>query len=377
MQHTISQSLIADTLVAKSVPRKFLRRNTLSVSVIEMWQESLNVFMNHAVPILIWAFLAFAFSILVSSIATSVMSYAYYNNPSSSTINLSNFRNLSFMTWVIQGGIGLLLMGLGRAAISWISIQDPDHVKVSFFEASIAALRRWHVLVFGGLFVGILGTIATLGLMLLLREFRLDESNITNTRTMSDPIALFRGLYLRMLHTFIPPLDSPFREVISYVRWAIRQPQSGLPMFSFAATTPDTVSPSMWAMGIAGGVGLLLVDVIFRLRFISAVNSASMRPWAGLGESVGIAIRNFGQLFAHLYLFRVFAVLFWALFYIIPFLIVQFTIVPYLFSRINSFWVYNIANNIFSAAGSLVMMLVMLLGVIYESRLYLRFKTAA
>ncbi|MCW1969917.1 MAG: hypothetical protein KIH69_017525 [Anaerolineae bacterium] len=355
-----------------------LRRRTqrLRVSIRELLGETLAIFLAHAGPILWAAFLGFALCVVAGTISGAVLSYAYYNNTNTSTLNLNNFRNVSLTTWVVQGGIGMFLMGLARGAIAWIATQNEEMQRITLFEATLAALRRWHMILFSGLIYSVLITLGTLGLMFLLRELRLDESNIGQTRNVSDPALLFRGFYVRVLNFVFPAPDSPFREIIAYVRWLVRQTPNSIPIFN-ASAPAATISPTTWAVGIGCGVGMILFDLLLRLRVVAAMNAQSLHMWAGLGESIRLAIRHFGQLFWHFAVLRILTTLAWAMFFILPTIISQATLFPFLFSRVNSFWIYTAGSNLMIAAGAFIAMIFTAFTLVYEGRFYLRLKAAS
>lgn len=375
MQTVMPQPLVVNTATASPRSLKLHRSQRLKVSVREIVSETLTVFITHASSILWFAFIGFALCIVLGAVAGAALSYAYYNNTNSSTLNLNNFRNVSLTTWVVQGGVGMFLMGLARGAMSWMATQNEENIKVTFFEACLATLRRWHVLLFNGLIYSLIMTVGTLGLMMLLRELRLDESNIGQTRAVTDPGLLFRGFYVRVLNFVFPIPDSPFREIIAYIRWVIRQTPNNFAIFN--TSPPNTaVSVNMWILGVGSAFSLILGDLFLRLRAITAMNATKLTLWAGLGESLRLAWQHFGQLLWHTTFIRIITTLAWALFYIIPTVIVQATLFPFLFNRVNSFWIYTVGSNLMASAGALIMMLFVAFSIIYEGRLYLRLKNS-
>jgi hypothetical protein len=360
--------------VARRAARVAQKSETVP-SVGLVWRESLRVFADHSGAILMTAFVGFALPLLIGAVVSSAITYDYYANLRN-TNSAFSIQYASYAQWITQGVIGLLTVGFARGVLTWVGLNAGGDTPVNLRGAFGASLRRWSGLLLNLLVAGIFAVVCALGVTMMLRDLRLDTTNV-NGRFGADLFQMWRAFYIRVLNAVVPTPDSPFNELLQYARLLLRtqfQVQSGVPIS--ARTVPQIAVT--WAFGISGLVLMVLAETFLRFRNVCTMACPRTRnPLIGLTRSAKLGWRYFGRLTLHIALLRFVFFVVTAIFITFPLTLAQSALFPNLFRLLGgASWVYSISNVLLTAAAAPILMLFTAFALIYDARLY-RHLTAA
>ena len=331
----------------------------------ELWRASMHTLGAHSAPILACALLGLVGAQLLGALANALMTFDVYFRSSGVYIaNTSTF----FVQLLIQAGLGTFAAALARGAISWMALQHANGQSVPLSAALSRSAARWPVLLVGTLVYGTLATLGIAGLTLFLRELRLDLTNVG--RVVIDIDGITRVLSIRMVNGFVPDPGSPFSEIVSYARYALRRSGANNYWLFTYRQNLDDVSLRLWLIAISSLAPLIAGSTLMRLRAAAIMSAAQPNQLAALYEGMRLGVQHFGYIFRHGLLLWLASSALNALFVAAPQVLSQFLLVPALARSTNNLWPYPVSTLLFALAASLVSMVLMAFAAVYDAHLY-------
>jgi hypothetical protein len=332
-------------------------------SAVSLWRETLLAFNTHAAPILAYALFGLVGANLIGAIfSTALLLNAYFINGA-----YTPYTNILYPQLLIQGILGSFMYTFARGAITWIALQGQGHhgQRPGARDAFRATARRLPVLLAQSLLYGALITAGTLGLTLLLRELRLDVSNIG--RVNGDLGDMSRAAAIRGLGGLLPDPGAPFSEIYSFTRYTL----SRTAFYTWYLNLPATLSApaGLWLAGISGALLIVTVETLARLRVVMAMRDSGPGRLAGLADSARAGWRHFGFITAQVWLLRFLTLGVGGIFTVAPMTFLQSIFVPTFARVVGSFWPYPFSTILFALGATMVNMLLLAFATVFDTRI--------
>ena len=347
--------------------RRLERRST---SVTSLWHESMRVLAAHSGPVFVLALVGFAGAGIIGQLANSALTFDGYVRTGS---YFSAFFNNLQVQYLAQAIFGTFALAFARGALTWIALRHETGERITLGAACRAALARWPALLLSSVVYGVLVLAGIAGLSLLLRELRVDLSNLG--RIGSDYGGISYAVKVRAIGALIPDPGSPFSELLNYVRILIRRSSVAYTWFAFRYV--ESTASSVWLIGLAGVAWIILVDTLLRMRSAAVMNPDQGSFLRAMIDSVRMGACHFGPVFAHAWLVRGVIFIVSVLFVITPMTIAQGLIVTFLVRTAGSFWPYPASQLVFAVGSSLVLMVFAAFSAVYDARQYLAIRAQA
>ena len=340
-------------------------------------QTTISVFAHHPMPVFACAMLLFAGAGVLSSliyaalVGQAVMQAVWNTNTSSQIYNVQ---------LLVQATIGTFTLLLGRGALTWIALNASpsfETTAISFRAALREALRRWQPLLISSVLYGVLISLGTFGLTVLLRELRLDVSNARWLR--GDLDSVLNWTLVRSIGALLPDPGAPFAESIAAAKYNLaRTSSSGYFGFDYYSRfSSHDASPGLWLLGAGSALFLIACDVVLCLRtaaIVASVNS-QQTPTAWLPVTLRLGLRHFGQLLVWRWVLRLTTALLVTLTLVLLPALHQMTVMNQVRQAIGTgYWPYYIAQAGYGFVGALVGSVLIAFSVVFEARAFLALK---
>ncbi|MCL5996094.1 MAG: hypothetical protein M1546_08560 [Chloroflexi bacterium] len=363
----------------RALPGKRRTAAPARLNPLLLWRETIRVFGAHFGSILVYA----CFGLVGANLVGVVVSTVLLTNAYLIVGGYTAYANILYPQLLIQAVIGLFTFSFARGAITWIVMRGaarpddsadsgrPGTRAISAGASSVGAafrvtLRRWPALLAGSLVYGAILTLCTVGLTLLLRDLRLDVTNVGRVNSDVDDMA--RAIAIRALSGIIPDPGSPFSELQAYVRYTLSR--SAYYSWYLYRNMASNAPMPLWLVGLVSVALMVAAETLLRLRAVMAMRAEGPGPLAGLLDSMRMGWRHFGFIAAQVWLLRLGMLAAGVLFTIIPITFVQSIFVPVFARQAGSFWPYPGSMTLFALGSALVGMVLLAFSVVYDTCLY-------
>lgn len=259
-----------------------------ALSFVQALQATIGVFARHPAPVLACAIACFAGAGIIGSLVYGAIigeTVLRTGTHTGSTVRAYNTQML------VQAMIGAFAALLGRGAISWIALQDHAGKPVMLRLAMRETLRRWQPLLLSTLIYGAIVTLGLVGLMALLRELRLDVSNVRSAR--GDLNTVLNWAATRAIAVLPPDAGSPFNEWFSALRYNLARAASGAYFgFDLSGYPTFSVTPLVALVALVGAASvalLFVVDVLLCMRTAACFAAHGALGWLRASLDAGSA----------------------------------------------------------------------------------------
>ncbi len=340
-------------------------------TLMDVLDRTIGVFARCPVSMLACALLCFGFPVLAG-----VLVYA--------GLNISVFtKNGNFFTAApviygvqlqVQAILGAVTFLLGRGAIACrvlqvnkqVSVLDADHKTLVSLRAGLTHARQhWRPLLFGTLLHGVLISLALAGLVLLLRELRLDVSNYRYLR--ADANSVLNMSLVRAITHMPPDPGAPFTEMYAAARYQLSRQSNAY----YAWVNLRDLSPRTWIFGVAGAIMLVIIETMLCVR--NAVIMQSHQPNASgwLRQTVMLSWRHFGKILIERWSMRILMAVLLGMFVTLPMALHQSVFVTALIREVRAYWPYALYTSLYALVTALFGMLVFAFNTAFDAQLYL------
>jgi len=337
-------------------------------SFVATLQSTVRVFEHHPLTILACAVLLFASAGLIGSLLYGALIGEVVLRTGSHSGAVVGIYNMQML---VQAVVGTCTYFLGRGAMTWIALHADDGTPINLRTALHETLRRWQPLLASTVFYGVLITLGTIGLTVLLRELRLDVSNARWLR--GDIDSVLNWTTVRAIGLLPPDAGPPFSEWLSTTKYNLARTSSasyyGFDYFS--RYDPDSASRSTWIAGFIWMALLVLCEVMLCMRTVAvfASNSTSAMSW--LAWSLRMGGRHFGRVLVWRWLLRLATALLIVTTLILLPALHQVVVMGNVRQALGTgFWPYHIAQSAYGIASAFVGGLLVAFGVAFEARMY-------
>jgi hypothetical protein len=324
-----------------------------------LWRESLHVMGASFGPILFYAFFGLIGANLVGLVVGTLLLADVYGQ----TGTFFAYSNLQYPQLAVQGMVGVFTFVFARGAITWIAMYGEGIRKA--YGATVA---RWPALLGQSLLYGTLITLGLVGVILLLRELRIDTSNVG--RVSLNPNDMTRAVAIRALGSILPDAGSPFTEMLNYFRNGVPGARQSYASLYWRYDVPN-ISPGQWLVGAGGLLLVIVTETLFRLRSVMAMRKAGPGVLAGLLDSARAGWAHFGYITTNVWVLRFTLMFISVIFTIVPTTFVQGLVVPFVARQYGGFWIFASSGLLFSFSGALTGMLLIAFALVFDTRLYL------
>jgi hypothetical protein len=253
------------------------------LSFVQALQATFGVFARHPVPVLACAVVCFAGAGIIGSLVYgAIIGEAVLRTGTHTGSPMRAFNT----QMLVQAMIGTFAALLGRGAISWITLQDHAGGPVTLRMALRETLRRWQPLLLSTLIYGAIITLGLAGLMALLRELRLDASNVRSAR--GDMNNVLNWTVTRAIAVLPPDAGSPFNEWFSTMRYSLAR-AAGSTYFGFDLSGYPTpaVTSQVVLVGAASMALLFVADVLLCMRTAACFAAQGAFGWLRASLAAG------------------------------------------------------------------------------------------
>jgi hypothetical protein len=344
---------------------------TLTAALV-LWRQSLHIMSVQFGPILAYSF----FGLVGANIAGAIIATIVLTNAYIIIGGYTSYTNILYPQLIAQALAGVFTYTFARGAITWLALQStssPDAARSGWRAAFRATLSRWPSLIVSALVYGISITLCTAGLTLLLRDLRIDVTNIGRVNRDVDDIT--RAVFIRALGGIAPDPGAPFTELYAYVRYTLSR--SAYYAWYLYRYTTGTAPLLMWLLGLSSLAAMIVVETLLRLRTVMVMRAEGPGPFAGLADCVRTGWRRFWFIAAQVWLLRLLMLAVGVLFIILPMTFVQSVFVPMFAQGIGSFWPYPGSNIALGLGSGLVGMLLIAFSIVFDTRLYVALQHAS
>ncbi len=340
-------------------------------SFVATLQSTVQVFAHHPLTILACAVLFFAGAGLIGSLLYGALIGAVVLRTGSHSGSVASIYNLQML---MQAVVGSCTFFLGRGAITWIALHADDGTPINLHTALRESLRRWQPLLASTVFYGVLITLGTIGLTILLRELRLDVSNARWLR--GDIDSVLNWTTVRAIGLLPPDAGSPFAEWLASTKFNLARTSTasyfGFDYFSRYNT--ESAPRSTWGVGIASAVLLVVSEVLLCMRTAAVFASSAGTGISSVGwmaNSLYVSMRHFGRVLAWRWLLRLaMSLLIVGALILLP-AVHQVVVMGNLQQALGTgFWRYHMAQSAYGIAGAFVGGLLVAFGVAFETRMH-------
>ena len=368
-----------DTPVAGRVSRNATARPSFIATV----QAAIHVVACHPLPVFACSVLLLAGAGVISSLMYVVLVGEAVAHTGWNTSTASNVYNLQLLA---QAAIGTFTLFMGRGAMTWIALQAdlelPAGLSVTPITLRAAlreSLRRWQPLLVSSVFYGLLITLGTAGLSLLLRELRLDVSNARWLR--GDLDSVLNWTLVRSINTLVPEPGAPFTEWIAATKYNLaRTTSTGYFGFDYYSRfSSHDVPVGMWLLGAGSALCLIVCDAVLSVRtaivFAGSESSHSTLGW--LADSAHLGKRHFRRLVLWRWVLRLGTMVVVTTTLVLLPALHQMTVMNEVRQAIGTgYWPYYMAQAGYGFVGALVGSLLLAFSIIFDARMFLMLKHA-
>lgn len=329
-------------------------------------------FARHPLHITLWAFVCFAGAGVIGSLLYAVMIL----DAVARTGTHSGITQAAYNTqMLVQATLGAFAWQIGRGAITWVALQAPG-APVTLGATLRAVLRNgWPLLASAALY-GALITIGLLGLMLLLRELRLDVSNARWARGSIDSV--MHWTTVRALASLPPDPGAPFGEWLAALRYnlaraAATQTYFGFDLNAYVGRAPTAAT---LAVGLAALALLVIADAMLCMRTAAIFAKGGGANW--LREALDASASHFLRVVGWRWAIRlaVAGVAITTLILLPAFH--QAMVMDAVRSAISAggYWPYHIAQSAYGVGIALVSSLLVAFSVVFEARMFMALRAS-
>lgn len=340
-----------------------VRRERAAGSVAGLWSESLAILSAHSGPIFAFALFGFAGAGIVGQLVNTALTFDSYTRTGSF---FSSFFSHLQAQYLVQAVCGAFTLALARGGVTWIALNHATGRRITLMAACRGALERWPALLLAAALYGALILAGIAALTVLLRDLRLDPSNLG--RISFDVAGISYAIIVRSIGALIPDPGSPFSELLNYARVLMRRSASAYTWL--AQYYGGGAASRVWLVGLAGIVWIVVVDALLRMRF-AAIMGAGGGFLRAMADCARLGVRHFGLVLAHGWLVRLAIFGVSVLFVIAPLTIAQGALVAWLVRTAGSFWPWPVSQLVFVVGSSLVLMVFVAFATVYDARQYL------
>jgi hypothetical protein len=268
----------------------------------------------------------------------------------------------------------MLIFTLGRGAITWIALQPAENA-VSVRSALRAAWDRFPALAASTLLYGALIGIGLYAVSIGLREFDLDTSNYRWLR-LNDASGIRTAIAVQSLSVLQPDPGAPFSEVAAIWRYTVGR---------YGASTNEALaimygsrgsSPQPVVIGLVGTAWLIATEALLCLRSAVVMADARQgRTW--LRQCLSLSFGAFGRIVAWRWGLRLLLAALTIAGIVLPTLMQQAVLVPLVVRETRSYWTYPVSITLYTATSALVSALLITFEIVYETRLFVKLRSAA
>lgn len=342
------------------------RRN---LSFLDLLQSTFSVFARHPLPMLAGVLICFAGAGVIGSLLYGVQIGEAVLRTGTHTGTTLRAYNLQMLVQAILGTFTFLF---GRGAITWIALHSGDGTPITFRAAVRAALRRWKPLLASTLLYGGLITLGIAGLTLLLRELRLDASNVRGVRNNLDSVLYWTTT--RAISLLPPDPGSPFTEWYAATRYNMARSVGNSSYFNFSQyeSALRRVSGQALAAGLAATAFFFITETLLCLRTAAIFGAQGARGWlAWLRESLRVSKTNFWRVAAWRWSLRLLFVVLAVATLILP-LALHLGLLMFEVRRALSAgnWLSHIAQSAHGVGTALISATLFAFAVAFEARMY-------
>jgi len=270
---------------------------------------------------------------------------------------------------LVQGVIGATLFMLARAAIIWLALQ-PGSARPTLRDALRAGLKAYPSHLVAALVYGALLTVAAVALTLVLREVRLDQSNIG--RLSNDPAQIARAAVSRAIGALVPDPGPPFTDLHTYVRYMLRRSGGTYASWSELGRNFETLDAGYWLAALGGSSLVVVVEGLLRFRYVATLSRGARSVLRGLGETIRWSAPRFWLISARVWAFRGLMLLLTIVFITVPVAVAQGLAVPAVAGVVpGSLLPFPTSTFLFALGAAPVGALLTAFGLIYDARLWL------
>jgi hypothetical protein len=362
-------------------------------SISALWHETIHTLGTHSAPILACALLGLVGAGLLGAMVNAALTLDIYARTGGI---FTNTANNFYLQLLIQAAIGIFGISLARGAISWIALNTsgsnlsaPPLSKgglegvpstrhpqpVTLWAALRASAARMPLLLLSSLMYGALITLGIAGLTLLLRQMRLDVTSVS--RVSGDLDSIVRVMVVRVINGLLPDPGSPFSEVVNYARYLLRRSSTNYYWLYAYRYTVGEVPVRLWLIALSSILPLFAAATLLRLRGAAIMSAPRVNQLGALAETVHLGIRHFGYVSTHGAVVWMAGASLTVLFGVMPLTLAQYLLVPAAARALGSLWPYPVSTLMFTVGTSLVTMVILAFGAIYDARLYMAIKQYA
>ena len=343
------------------------------VRTTALWGETLQILSAHSAPILFYTVFGLAGASIVGALAGGLV------------LPIINARLARFATLngigesqlLVQSIAGLFLFIFARGAITWIAMHGADQRTPKVGEAFRATLKRWPALLAQSLVYGALISLGVTGITFMLREMRLDATNVGRFTTGIGDMMRIAGA--RALATVMPDPGSPFSEGLNYLRGAVNRPVATTFLIATYSRDftfiPYSAAPVLWPIGLGCAIVVVITETLLQLRTVMAMRADGPGSVAGLTDSLRAGIKHFGTITCQVWMVRLVTVLAGALFVIFPLVFVQTFFLPLYARQIGGYWLYSASSMVLAVGSALISALWTTFAIVFDTRLFAAINT--
>jgi hypothetical protein len=283
------------------------------------------------------------------------------------TAYFTNTMPAYYLQMQVQAVIGTFTFLAGRGMITWLALQD----KPATLRAALsAALGKWKPLLASTLIYGLIISIAMVGLIWLLREFRLDPSNYRWFR--NSPQGILTLATVRSLAQVPPDPGSPFTELYATTRYNLARNAFGYLTWNGSGFRPFYTGVDMnYALpGLAGVVLLVLAEAVLCLRTAAVMAGKDTSVLGWVPRMLAPLRRHFWRVLLWRWGVRVALAGVAAACLVLPMALQQSVIASNVIREVRSYWPYLFHNTVQAAGTALIVSLSLAFSLVFEARLF-------
>jgi|GEM_PF-2222885 len=347
-------------------------RNAEKLAFATLCQDALTIFVAHPLQLLVPGFLCLAGAAVLSNLLYAGLILDVYSRLNS---YFAASTSVFYIQLQVQAVLGFFLIALGRGAVSWVALhageRDKDgHSLVTLRRAMSAAVRNWPALLLSSFVYGLLMSVTVAGLIYVLREMRLDQSNYRWLRPESSAISA--AMIVRSINLLVPDPGSPFSELYSYLRTSLSR--STTSVYFGSMSYPQTLGKFTLPLGIMGAaslMGIFLIETMLCFRHAEIMRQHKANAWSWLGRCVSLARRHFWQVASLRLLLRVIVFVLGVFCLTLPITLHQSLVVPVIVSQVQNYLPYAMSSAASNIGGALIGAVFIMFSLVFDARLNL------
>lgn len=344
----------------------------LNPSFMRVLHATAGAFARHPLHITFWAFVCFAGAGVIGSLLYAAMildAVALTGTHSGMTLTAYNTQML------VQAAIGVFAWQIGRGAITWVALQAPGAPVTLGATVRAVLSNAWPLLASAALY-GVLITLGLLGLMLFLRELRLDASNARWARASIDGV--MHWTTVRALASLTPDPGAPFSDWLSALRFNLARTAATETYFGFDLNAFIGRTPTMSTLfvGLAALALLVIADAMLCMRTAAIFARGGGANW--LRETLDVSAAHFLRVAAWRWAIRLaVAVIAVAALVLLP-AFHQAVVMDEVRRALSpaGYWPYHIAQSANGVGIALVSSLLVAFSIVFEARMFMALRAS-